>query len=138
METKNSIVVGLDFDGTCVTHEYPNIGKDIGAAAVLKQLVEHGHKLMLWTMRGTKPQGDRETLKEAVDWFNENDIRLWGINMNPSQQASGWSNSHKQHAHMYIDDAALGAPLTFNPELSDRPFMDWVAVEQILKQSKII
>ena len=138
METKNSIVVGLDFDGTCVTHDYPNIGKDIGAIPILKQLVENGHKLMLWTMRGTKPQNERETLREAVEWFNENDIRLWGINRNPSQQASGWSNSNKQHAHMYIDDAALGAPLTFNPELSDKPFMDWIAVEQILKQSKII
>ena len=26
----------IDFDGTCVTHEFPNIGKDIGAEKVLK------------------------------------------------------------------------------------------------------
>lgn len=26
----------IDFDDTCVTHEYPNIGKDIGAIPVLK------------------------------------------------------------------------------------------------------
>ena len=43
--------IAIDFDGTCVTHEYPNIGKDIGAIPVLKQLVKDGHKLILYTMR---------------------------------------------------------------------------------------
>lgn len=138
MENKKSIVVGLDFDGTCVTHEYPNIGKDIGAVPILKKLVENGHKLMLWTMRGTKPHSERETLKEAVEWFNNNNIRLWGINYNPTQQATGWSNSNKQYADMYIDDAALGVPLKFDAELSPKPFVDWIKVEQILKQGKFI
>jgi hypothetical protein len=26
-----SRIIAVDFDGTCVTHEYPSIGKDIGA-----------------------------------------------------------------------------------------------------------
>ena len=30
----------LDFDGTCVTHEFPKIGKDIGSAPVLKELIK--------------------------------------------------------------------------------------------------
>ena len=25
------MIIAIDFDGTCVTHEYPKIGKDIGA-----------------------------------------------------------------------------------------------------------
>ena len=108
---KNNLIVAVDFDGTCTTHEYPNIGKDIGAVPVLKKLVEKGHRLMLWTMRGTKPQQERQTLQEAVEWFKANDIPLWGINFNPVQKASGWTNSNKQHANLYIDDAALGAPL---------------------------
>ena len=29
----------IDFDGTCVTHEFPSIGKDIGAIPVLKEMV---------------------------------------------------------------------------------------------------
>jgi len=29
----------IDFDGTCVTHEFPKVGKDIGAVPVLKKLV---------------------------------------------------------------------------------------------------
>lgn len=60
-----NLIIGIDFDGTVVTHEYPNVGKDIGAVPVLRKLVERGHKLMLWTMRGTKPQNDRETLREV-------------------------------------------------------------------------
>lgn len=41
----------IDFDGTCVTHEFPSIGKDIGAIPVLKELVKNNHKLILFTMR---------------------------------------------------------------------------------------
>lgn len=43
--------IGIDFDGTCVTHEYPKIGKDIGAVPVLKELVEKGHKLIYYEIR---------------------------------------------------------------------------------------
>ena len=50
--------IGIDFDGTCVTHEYPKIGKDIGAVPVLKELVEKGHKLILNTMRSGKELED--------------------------------------------------------------------------------
>lgn len=29
-------IIGIDFDGTVVTHDFPKIGKDIGAVPVLK------------------------------------------------------------------------------------------------------
>ena len=45
------MIIAIDFDGTCVTHEYPYIGKDIGAVPVLQRLVKAGHELILWTMR---------------------------------------------------------------------------------------
>jgi len=38
--------IAIDFDGTCVTHEYPNIGKDIGAVPVLKRLMESGNQIL--------------------------------------------------------------------------------------------
>ena len=28
--------IAIDFDGTVVTHEYPKVGRDIGAVPVLK------------------------------------------------------------------------------------------------------
>ena len=119
---KNYNYIAVDFDGTCVTHEYPNIGKDIGAVPVLKKLTENGHKLILNTMRS----GDE--LSDAVKWFEENEISLYGINNNPSQKF--WTDSPKVYAHLYIDDAALGCPLKKDPTISDRPFVDWKVIEK--------
>jgi hypothetical protein len=39
--------INIDFDGTCVTHDFPNIGTDIGSIPVLKKKVANGHKLIL-------------------------------------------------------------------------------------------
>ena len=122
--------IAIDFDGTCVTHDYPRIGKEIGATKVLKRLVEAGHKLILNTMRSDKE------LHDAVNWFKKNGIELYGVNENPTQKR--WTNSPKVYAHMYIDDAALGCPLINAPELSNRPFVDWDSIDRQLIQKGII
>ena len=122
--------IAIDFDGTCVTHDYPRIGKEIGATEVLKRLVEAGHKLILNTMRSDKE------LQDAINWFKKNGIELYGVNENPTQKR--WTNSPKVYAHMYIDDAAFGCPLINAPELSDRQFVDWDSVGRKLIQMGII
>lgn len=124
------MVIAIDFDGTCVTHEYPKVGKDIGAAPVLKKLREKGHLLILHTMRF------EETERDAINWFIANDILLYGVNRNKTQWR--WSKSPKIYANLYIDDAALGCPLKTDPELSDRPFVDWEAVEKLLIERGIL
>ena len=116
--------IAVDFDGTCVTHEYPRVGKDIGAVPVLKKLVDSGHQLILNTMRSGKE------LVDAVQWFADNDIPLYGANENPTQKE--WTLSPKVYAHLYIDDAALGCPLRFDRAVSDRPFVDWDVVDTYL------
>lgn len=126
----NIMYIAIDFDGTCVTHDYPRIGKEIGATEVLKRLVEAGHKLILNTMRSDKE------LQDAVNWFKKNGIELYGVNENPTQKR--WTNSPKVYAHMYIDDAALGCPLINAPELSNRPFVDWDSIDLQLIQKGII
>ena len=50
-----------------------------------------------------------DTLQDAIDWFKENGIPLWGINENPNQKE--WTSSPKIYANIYIDDTALGIPL---------------------------
>ena len=122
--------IAIDFDGTCVTHDYPRIGKDINAVNVLKKLVANGHKLILNTMRSGKE------LKEAINWFKKNDIELYGANENPTQKR--WTNSPKVYANLYIDDAALGCPLKMDLSISDRPFVDWEAVSCLLKDNGIL
>ena len=122
--------IAVDFDGTCVTHDYPRIGKEIGATKVLKRLVEAGHKLILNTMRSGKE------LQDAIHWFNKNGIELYGVNENPTQKR--WTTSPKVYAHMYIDDAAFGCPLRNVPDFSDRPFVDWDSVWRQLIQMGIV
>jgi hydroxymethylpyrimidine pyrophosphatase-like HAD family hydrolase len=122
--------IAVDFDGTCVTHEYPYVGHDIGAIQVLKRIVDSGHKLILNTMRSG------QELEEAVGWFEENEISLYGINNNPTQKS--WTKSPKVYAHLYIDDAALGCPLIFDQAISGRPFVDWYQVEKYMEECHII
>ena len=84
----NTVTIVLDFDGTVVTHEFPKIGKDIGAIPVLRELVDNGHELVLSTMRAniTNPVSKSTTyLDDAVNWFKKNDILLYGIQVNPTQ-----------------------------------------------------
>lgn len=140
-----SLVIGLDFDGTCVTHEFPKIGQDIGAVPVLKEIVEAGHKLVLWTMRsdcqgntghsGEPPKilnGD--FLSQAVSWFAYHEIPLWGIQRNPTQDS--WTTSPKAYCSIYIDDAALGAPLIFPNE--GKPYIDWRAVRAFFFPERVL
>lgn len=122
--------IAIDFDGTCVTHDYPNVGLDIGAQRVLRMLVESRHNLILYTMRSGKE------LQDAVDWFDRNDIPLYGIQKNPTQES--WTSSNKCYAHLYIDDAAFGCPLITRLSKSKRPFVNWVQVEYTLFKNIII
>ena len=124
-----AMILGIDFDGTCVTHEFPEIGRSIGAERVLKRLVDAGHKLILFTVR------DAEYLQHSVEWFKAKEIELFGINENPQQKS--WSQSPKPFAHLYIDDMALGAPLVI-PENGERPYIDWTIVEVILTRAGIL
>ena len=118
------MIIAVDFDGTCVTHEYPNVGKNIGAEIVLKALTDEGHDLILYTMRDhPADSGVQDPLQEAIDWFSQNDIPLFGVNENPTQK--NWTTSPKPYANLYIDDAALGM-LTIMLS-GGRPFVDWYA-----------
>lgn len=131
----------IDFDGTCVTHDFPRVGKDIGAEHVLKKLVKHGHRLILFTMRSdlevsTHRNEGKELppgnyLQDAVNWFKEKEIPLYGIQRNPSQDT--WTDSPKAYGQLIIDDAALGCPLVFDDNLSERPFADWQSIEDMLE-----
>lgn len=123
------MVIAIDFDGTCVTHAYPDIGLDIGAVPILKELVEYDHKLILYTMR------HGEFLEAAVQWFKDNGIELYAVNNNPFQHV--WSQSPKVYAELYIDDAALGCPLRVSNK-STRPYVNWTSVARRLHQMKLI
>lgn len=141
------MIIAIDFDGTCVTHDFPRVGQDIGAIPILKKLIENGHKLILYTMRsdhdGTQSSSEEypnekggKYLSEAIAWFVVNKIPLHGIQTNPVQ--ASWTSSPKCYAQLYIDDAALGCPLKMDTILSDKPFVNWQRVEVLLKEQQLI
>ena len=143
------MTIAVDFDGTCVTHDFPKVGKNIGAEIVLKKLADKGHKIILYTMRShpsekTEKAGTsgmipttNDCLQDEIDWFAKYDIPLYGVNDNPSQHS--WTDSPKVYANMYIDDAALGIPLVYNDmSYMMRPYVGWVRVTELLYESGIL
>ena len=126
----HSMIIAVDFDGTCVEHDYPDVGMDVeGAVDVLKALNAKGHKLILFTMRsGSK-------LDAAVRWFKERKIELWAVNTNPEQKS--WTDSVKVHADLYIDDSAVGCPLMFIDD-APRPMVNWAKVRERLEYDRVL
>ncbi len=108
--------VAIDFDGTVVTEQYPDVGKDIGAVPWLQAANQAGADLILLTMR------DGPQLDAAVAWFETRSIRLFDVNANTEQ--AKWTKSRKVYANIYVDDLALGAPLIHEPGRR-KPFLDW-------------
>ena len=126
---KSKFFIGVDFDGTVVEHDYPKIGAPVdGALEVLEELINNGHKIILFTMRC----GDR--LEEAVEYLENNGIKLYAVNTNPTQKY--WTESPKVFCHLYIDDAALGCPLII-PQ-GGKPYVDWEEVRTILVDRGIL
>ena len=120
--SKIGTLICIDFDGTIVTHEYPDIGDPVpGALEKIKELQQRGFGIILFTMRSG------EKLKEAVDYLIKNGIELYGVNKNPTQER--WTTSPKAYGHIYIDDAAYGCPLIY-PKYG-RPYVDWSKIEII-------
>jgi hypothetical protein len=98
------MLIAVDFDGTIVDHKYPQIGKEIPfATQTLKQLIQDGHRLILWTIR----HGDR--LKDAVEWCRERGVVFYAINSDyDGQDDASEERSPKVKCDMYIDDRNLG------------------------------
>lgn len=125
MLTRGTEYVAVDFDGTVVTHNWPDIGRDVGAVPFLRMLSSKGVKIILNTAR------DGHLLEDAVGWFRRNRIPLFGVNCNPDHPSIGNS---KPYANIYIDDYGINCPLKLDPFLSDRPFVDWDAVAEIMSK----
>ena len=67
--------IAVDFDGTIVTHEYPNIGKELPfAVETLRQLQRDGHKIILWSVR------EGQLLEEAIEWCRARGLEFYASN----------------------------------------------------------
>lgn len=126
-----SQTISIDFDGTMVRHVYPQVGKPCdNAVETIHRLMESGHKIILYTMRGTDSKDGVDRLQHAIDYMLENEIDLYGVNVNPTQKY--WTNSPKCYSQLVIDDISLGIPLVTDEP--GRDYVDWYAVEELLEE----
>ncbi|RLD29790.1 MAG: hydrolase [Bacteroidetes bacterium] len=106
MNFHNKLIIAIDFDGTIVEDEYPDIGKPrIFAFETLKKLQENGHRLILWTYRS----GIR--LNEAVAFCKKNGIEFYAVNKSFEEEQFDYSKSRKIYADLFIDDRNIGGVL---------------------------
>ena len=88
---KPIITICVDFDGTVVEHCYPYIGNESpNCSEIMKRWIdEYEIGFILDTMR------DGKELDEAVKWFEERGVDLYGVGKNPTQEK--WTKSNKCH-----------------------------------------
>ena len=99
------MTIAVDFDGTIVTHKYPEIGEERPfAIETLKMLQKEHHKLILWSVR----EGD--LLEEAVNWCRARGLEFYAVNKDyPEEQPENNNHfSRKLKADMWIDDRNIG------------------------------
>jgi len=129
--TQENVVLAIDFDGTIVDHQtYLGDGEWTNevvpvplALETLRDFVDAGYKLVLWTCRAN------EKLDQAIEYLAQSGIEFIGINDNPTD----WmiTPSPKVFCNIYIDDAALGCPLTAGTK--ERPVVDWAAIRDMFQ-----
>jgi hypothetical protein len=99
----SGIKIAIDFDGTIVEHEYPEIGKEmLFAFLTLKELNKKGARLILWTFRSGKE------LEEAVEFCRKNGVEFYAVNKNYPEEVMNDTVSRKIDADIFIDDRNLG------------------------------
>ncbi|MCX6255838.1 MAG: hydrolase [Bacteroidia bacterium] len=110
-----NIKIAVDFDGTIVEHEYPEIGKEkLFAFQTLKELNKMGASIILWTFRTGKE------LEDAVEFCRMNGVEFYAVNKNYPEEIFDETVSRKIDADIYIDDKNIGG------------FPGWSEIWQIL------
>lgn len=113
-----SLIVCVDFDGTIVEHEFPDVGAEQPHAfRVLKRIIAAGHRLVLSTCREDTKR--RMYLTEAIDWCKLGGVEF--VSVNENRQEDDFREEglrRKVFAHVYIDDRNLGG------------FPGWLEVEK--------
>ena len=114
-EEATNIKIAVDFDGTIVEHQYPEIGKEkLFAFEALREMQKKGFKLILWTVRS----GDK--LEEAIEFCRNKGVEFYAVNKNYPEEVIDEDFTRKLEVDIYIDDRNIGG------------FPGWSAVWQML------
>lgn len=99
-------VLAVDFDGTLVENEWPEIGDfKEGAEDAIKELKDAGWTLVLWTCRSG------EDLEKVKDYLEEKELEFDYYNNNTGVLIEFFGGDcRKVSADYYIDDKTLLGP----------------------------
>jgi hypothetical protein len=135
----------LDFDGTVVEHQYPNIGRcNFGCIEIIKKLQDAGHEIILNSYRADCNNG---TLEKALKYLNEDywmfskdkDIKLLPITEYTENKIHphplNW-NDVKQNNILFIDDQATNFPLK-KSIMINAMMVDWDELDKQLIENDI-
>lgn len=115
------MTIAVDFDGTIVTDQYPQIGKELPfATETLRMLAKDQHRLILWTVR------EGQALEDAVQWCKERGVIFWAVNRDFPEEKEGMHEhfSRKIKADVFIDDRGIGG------------LPDWGQIYRIITENK--
>lgn len=103
MSKRNYTLYAIDFDGTLVENNWPDIGKtNRDVLKAVQNLEKAGDKWILWTMRSGKP------LEDAKEWCRKHNIHPIAVNDNDPKLIEDFGNNpRKVYADWYIDDHNL-------------------------------
>ena len=98
-------IMAIDFDGTLVEDNFPEIGKEKARMCELvRKLQKLGVRSILWTSR------TGEYLDAAVEWCQMHDLKFDAVNENlPEIIALTGEDTRKVYANVYIDDKSQPA-----------------------------
>lgn len=113
------MVIAIDFDGTIVKNQWPEIGKlRFLAKPVIKWLQKRGHELILFTCR----EGDY--LDNACFFLKANGIEVTYLNENTKERIEQYGGDcRKISADLYLDDRAFFPGWIFVPVIV--LWMEW-------------
>jgi len=98
-----TLTIAVDFDGTIVEDEYPEIGKaKLFAFDTLLKLQEKGHRLILWTYR------NGSTLENAIQFCKDKGVVFYAVNKSFPEEEFDPNFSRKINADIFIDDRNVG------------------------------
>lgn len=119
----------IDADGTLFFHDYPYIEREVPhAIRVLKRMEQVGHILILHTCRAD------DEYEQTKAWLKDQGLNFTYFNCNPMFE----SGSRKIYGHWHIDDHNLGCPMIHDTTIHPKRFVDWLAIEKILEEKKLL
>jgi len=107
--SEEGLIVAVDFDGTILQSEYPNVGEPIPyAVQSLNKMIDVGIRIVIWTCRSD--------ILPVIDFLDAHNIEVDAINSNNALtqkewEKFNWKNSRKIGADVYIEDRGFINPI---------------------------